>query len=278
MNRDDLPSTGINYFDIGLRRTDTPLLHCHDFHELFFNYEHGGEQLTAERRLAMRQDDLYFFPAGQSHIGNGDCHGGVLYLGVEAFSPFAAGDKEAVAVLRWLTGAAERGRNLVPLSPDGRLAMRALFRQFLEEFRRDGRGTYLAWRILTMQMLLTILRDRNMVQEELLLPRLNSAERIHHVCRYLRENCCRAITVDMAARTAGMSRSHFLGRFRQVTGCTFTEYLNRRRCERAMVMLREREATPATVAAACGFSSTSNFYRAFRTLTGQRPGDFRSEA
>ena len=123
--------------------------------------------------------------------------------------------------------------------------------------------------------MLIILRDRQMGTAELCLPRLGSAERIYHVCHYLRENCTREISVDMAAQTAGLSRSHFLGCFRRVTGQTFTEYLNLQRCERAMKLLRTPGVTPATAARACGFNSVSNFYRAFRTLTGQRPGDFR---
>lgn len=78
----------------------------------------------------------------------------------------------------------------------------------------------------------------------------------------------------MAAGVAGMSRSHFLAMFRRVTGYTLTEYINHQRCEHATVLLKEGFST-AAAAEASGFASVSNFYRAFRTITGRRPGDFR---
>lgn len=94
--------------------------------------------MSGEQRTSMRQGDLYFYPAGQRHIGNGDCHGGVIYVGVEAFSPFVAGENEATAVLQWLIGQAGKDCNLIPLSPDGRVAVRRVFELLLEEFRRGG--------------------------------------------------------------------------------------------------------------------------------------------
>lgn len=268
-------SKEIVYFDISLPRSATPQQHRHDFHELFFNYESGGEQLAGEQRWQMRAHDLYLFPAGQQHIGNGNCHGGVVYLGTDTFSSFEAGENEASLVLRWLLERAATGNYLIPLKPAGRARMREIFRQFLDESRRYDYGTVLSWRILTLELLLTILRDQNSLQlKEMSMPRLNADERIRHVCVFLQENCCRELTVEMAAQMAGMSRSHFLSVFRRVTGATFTEYINRHRCELATVLLKKGESTPA-VAATCGFASVSNFYRAFRSITCRRPGDYR---
>lgn len=263
------------YFDIFLPCSVAPQQHRHDFHEFFFNYETGGLQLTGEKRWAMHAHDLYFFPAGQQHIGNGVCHGGVIYLGVDTFSSFGTGEDEASSVLRWLLERAAAGCYLIPLTASGRVKMLEIFRQFSDEFKRGGHGIGLAWRILMQQILLIILRDQNNCQmEEMSLPRFNAEERIRHVCIFLQENCCRKLTVEMAAQTAGMSRSHFLVMFRRITGMTFTEYVNIRRCGQAAALLKKGEPVP-TVAAVCGFASVSNFYRAFRTITGRRPGDYR---
>lgn len=267
---------GIIYFDILMKRQECPEQHRHEFHEFFFNYEEGGEQLTGPERRPMRKHDLYCFPSGHEHIGNGDCHGGVLYVGVETVLPRATNENEAAAVLDWLSGRAAKGQYLVPLSSSGRTAMAEIFSRFLEEFRRGGYGTTLAWRILTLQMLLLILRDCNLERiGKLELPRLNADERIRHACLYLGENYTRSITVETAARIAGMSRSHFLTVFRRVTGSTFTEYLNRLRCRHAIELLRRNELPLDKIAPACGFSSVSNYYRAFRTEIKRRPGDYR---
>ncbi len=267
---------GIVYFDILMKREECPELHRHEFHEFFFNYEEGGEQLTAGGRRPMRRHDLYCFPAGYEHIGNGDCHGGVLYVGVETVLPRATNENEAAAVLNWLSERAEKGQYIVPLSSAGRTATAAIFSRFLEEFRRGGYGTTLAWRILTLQQLLLILRDCNLERiGKLALPHLNADERIRHACVYLGENYTRSITVETAARIAGMSRSHFLSVFRRVTGSTFTEYLNRLRCQRAIELLHRNELPLSQIANASGFSSVSNYYRAFRAEIKRRPADYR---
>ncbi len=264
------------FFDIVLEHTECPQQHRHDLHEFFFNYEPGGEQLVGDRRVAMEPDQLYFFPAGQMHIGNGHCHGGVIYVGTELFETYSPGSQEAAAVLKLLGGRALDGYNLIPLKNENRRQVQEIFRQMLAEFRQNVPGMILAWRILTMQLLLIIMRMLKSSQiNQMALKQFSSEERIGHACIFIRENYHRKLSVESAARAAGMSRSHFLAMFHKVTGTTFTEYLNQLRCEKAIALLRQGTGTEEA-AIRCGFSSVSNFYRAFRQITGDSPGSFKN--
>lgn len=78
--------------------------------------------------------------------------------------------------------------------------------------------------------------------------------------------------------TAHMARAHFIREFRRAFGETPHRYLQRRRIERAMTLLRTT-ATPVTdVCMAVGFTSLGTFSRTFRDVVGLSPTDYRAGA
>lgn len=94
---------------------------------------------------------------------------------------------------------------------------------------------------------------------------------IQKVIRYIEHHYGEALEVERLAEEAGYSKYYFCRRFRQVTGMTPVEYINRLRCERVRI-LTSVEGLPVTQAARqCGFSQLSHFYRTFRKYMGTPP-------
>ncbi len=86
------------------------------------------------------------------------------------------------------------------------------------------------------------------------------------------------LDVDALASAAHMARAHFIREFRGAFGETPHRYLQRRRIERAMTLLRTT-ATPVTdVCMAVGFTSLGTFSRTFRDVVGLSPTDYRAGA
>lgn len=86
-----------------------------------------------------------------------------------------------------------------------------------------------------------------------------------------------AVTLDVGALAAelGCSAAYLSRLFRRTYGFSPTEYLLRRRCERARLLLT-RDATPVSqIAAALGFHDASHFARHFRRQCGTSPQQFR---
>ena len=84
------------------------------------------------------------------------------------------------------------------------------------------------------------------------------------------------LDVPAVARVAHVSPAHFSRQFRATFGETPHRYLQRRRVERAMELLRE---TPRPVTEICldvGFSSLGTFSRTFRAVVGESPSAYRS--
>ncbi|MBO0769705.1 MAG: helix-turn-helix transcriptional regulator, partial [Solirubrobacterales bacterium] len=83
------------------------------------------------------------------------------------------------------------------------------------------------------------------------------------------------LDVAALARIAHVSASHFGREFRAVFGETPHHYLQRRRVERAMELLRETERPVTEVCFDVGFASLGTFSRTFKEIVGEPPSAYR---
>lgn len=86
----------------------------------------------------------------------------------------------------------------------------------------------------------------------------------------------RPLDVPGMARGALMSTAHFSRRFREAFGETPYGYLQTRRAERAMALLRRPGATVSGVCLDVGFTSLGSFSAAFTRLVGESPSAYRA--
>lgn len=85
------------------------------------------------------------------------------------------------------------------------------------------------------------------------------------------------LPLSLVARQAGLSESHFCRVFKESTGLTLTDYVNRRRIEWAKRELLKPEARVSEIAFHIGYQSLSQFNRSFARFTGNSPTNFRRE-
>ena len=91
-------------------------------------------------------------------------------------------------------------------------------------------------------------------------------------------NYARPLDVPTLARVAHVSPAHFIRSFRATFGETPHRYLQRRRVERAMFLLRETDDSITEICFDVGFSSLGTFSRTFREIVGESPRSYRSRA
>ena len=84
------------------------------------------------------------------------------------------------------------------------------------------------------------------------------------------------LDVRALAAVAHLSEAHFSRSFRTCFGETPHRYLQRRRVERAMFMLRETDRSVTDICFDVGFSSVGTFSRTFREIVGETPSDYRA--
>jgi AraC-like DNA-binding protein len=83
------------------------------------------------------------------------------------------------------------------------------------------------------------------------------------------------LNVAAVAAIACVSAGHFIRSFRAVFGETPHRYLQRRRVERSMFLLRETDRSVTDVCLDVGFSSLGTFSRMFREIVGETPSGYR---
>ena len=86
------------------------------------------------------------------------------------------------------------------------------------------------------------------------------------------------LDVDALALVAHVSPDHLIRTFKSVFGETPHRYLQRRRIERAMFMLRTTDLDITDVCLSVGFTSLGTFSRLFSAVVGQSPSSYAREA
>ena len=108
------------------------------------------------------------------------------------------------------------------------------------------------------------------------------ADQLAHLRRLLRardamdRDFAHPLDVASLASIACISESNFIRSFKAAFGETPHRYLQRRRIERAMFLLRTTDASVTDVCMRCGFSSLGTFSRTFSDIIGESPSAFRA--
>lgn len=83
------------------------------------------------------------------------------------------------------------------------------------------------------------------------------------------------LCIPRLAGIAEVSEAHFIRTFRATFGETPHRYLQRRRVERAMFLLRATDRPVTDICFDVGFSSLGTFSRTFHAIVGESPTAFR---
>src|SRR3954454_16692585 len=86
------------------------------------------------------------------------------------------------------------------------------------------------------------------------------------------------LDIPALARLAHVSEAHFIRTFGATFGQTPHRYLQRRRVERSMFLLRETDRSVTEICLDVGSASLGTFSRTFRDIVGESPSAYRRRA
>ncbi len=95
--------------------------------------------------------------------------------------------------------------------------------------------------------------------------------KVNSAVKFIHENYDKALTTRQLAELVHLSEGYFCQLFREVTGRTAIEYLNRLRIDKAEKLLRKTSLSVTEVASACGFDDANYFSRMFKKIKGENP-------
>ncbi|MDF3129528.1 AraC family transcriptional regulator [Kiritimatiellaeota bacterium B1221] len=133
---------------------------------------------------------------------------------------------------------------------------------------------YSAWqRLLRLQGKEVL---RTLESETGVLPRISEhSPLIQDACHIVQECYADALTLQEVAAGCGVSAEHLSRQFHAITGLRFREYLAETRVQAVCQELRTTRDSISEIAGRNGFSTLSRFNRAFRSITGATPRDWR---
>ncbi len=103
----------------------------------------------------------------------------------------------------------------------------------------------------------------------------NKIKPMEKALKYIEENLTKKITLESIAAVANMTPTYFSSIFKKLNGISLWEYITAKRIDKAIVLLRTTDRNKLDIAMECGFNSSSNFYKAFWSVTGKKPGEYK---
>lgn len=101
--------------------------------------------------------------------------------------------------------------------------------------------------------------------------------RIRPVLDYVEHHLHEKITVEEACKILNFSYHYFIRYFRATMGCSFIEYVNRKRIKKAERMLLTVDSSIADIAIESGMASTAQFYKLFKRYNDCSPKEFMAQ-
>lgn len=101
-------------------------------------------------------------------------------------------------------------------------------------------------------------------------------ERIEKAISYINMHIHETINLDLLAEEACLSKDHFIRLFRKETGITPLKYVNKKKIEKAQLLLLTNDMPVKNVAMSLSFEDYSYFSRLFKKKTGLTPQEYRN--
>lgn len=153
-----------------------------------------------------------------------------------------------------------------------------LILQLFSELHRKELGygmvtTGLLWEFMGM----ALREDPVLPQDSQRSRSLERTRQIKQALQMIRSDYSQPLTLQDLSAEANMSPKHFCRVFREFTGHTPIDYLNRYRIDRAAEQIYATTESVTEIALHCGFNDPGYFSRTFRRYRGISPLQFRSE-
>lgn len=98
---------------------------------------------------------------------------------------------------------------------------------------------------------------------------------IFKAMNFIRNNFNKGITLEDVSSQVGLNASYFSKLFKNETGESYTDYLNRVRVEGSKQLLSQSKFSLADIAQLVGFNDQSYFTKIFKKMEGLSPGKYR---
>lgn len=100
---------------------------------------------------------------------------------------------------------------------------------------------------------------------------------INRAIDYIDNHFTELLTLEMLAKTAGFSKTHFGALFKRMIGMSPWDYINLKRINHARELIKTTNLPVETIALESGYNNTTLFNRIFKKIVGLTPSEIRKD-
>lgn len=100
---------------------------------------------------------------------------------------------------------------------------------------------------------------------------------VHSCCNYIDLHLGEKLSLKTISSDTGYDEYYIAQKFKKEMGITVSQYIKKKRVERAKILLKSTSKSIQEICEELGFSNSSHFADAFRAITGVSPSEYRSQ-
>lgn len=254
--------------------------HMHEFIEIVYIKGGKGIHMVNGMSFNVQRGSLVCIDKGKTHAFNVTDH--LIYVNIALMPSFISRTLNNSATLLDILSIImyeDAKKSLETATPLTQFAGREMLNieYLIDTMCYEVTNKYVEYKSIVcyyMQILFTyIVRNINLRQTEYLFHDIR--ESLPKVLEYLNQNYNRKITIEEVA-SENYYNAAYLGRmFKQYYGINFKSYLQKKRIERSLQMLRDTDLPIGQISRYVGYNDKKNFYYIFRKLVGVTPNTYR---
>lgn len=144
---------------------------------------------------------------------------------------------------------------------------------YLSQSSNELKELFIHNKFLEFLSLIYLYRDKNVYSNHADFD--NITNKVYSITAYIHSHFTENISLDSISREFFISSYYLSHQFKRITGFTLTDYVQLTRVRNAQTLLLSTDNSIADIAFQCGFSSFSQFNRAFNKFMHQAPSAFR---
>lgn len=251
--------------------------HHHTAFEITMVIDGSGIYSTNHSEFSFKSGDIFFFSTDEVHwLKKLDSR--TNFLNIHFEPRFVWSDNIGISGKELIKVFLNRKNNplnkLNTESESSKIIHELIYKMELEATQKKQEYETML-KVHLMNILVEMMRtfDGKLDESELLLSR-HTLKYMTKVLNYIDENFAQDLTLLELSDIAHMSKTYFCRQFRELNGISPWEYITIKRIEKAISYIEQTDLTKLEIAAKCGYNNTSNFYYAFKKITGKSPSDY----
>lgn len=257
--------------DIGPRNFH---MHHHTECELSLFLSGNGIYSLNDREYSFEEGDMFLFGSNEAHCIT-DVQSKLNLLNIQ-FEPRILWENYDNIELLGIFNM--RNKNFENKFSNEDAALKSFILGIENEISVKNKGYIIEAKNLLYSAFVHILRSYDYIHEDNTRSTYGTTtQKLKKAMEYIQNNLENKITLSEIAKQAHMTSTYFSAMFKKFNGISPWEYITIKRVENAITLIKTTNLTKLEIAEKCGFSSSSNFYKAFFNITGKTPNDYKKK-